>query len=555
MVRRNCVLVLVVFVLGVAALTLLTSLFTDSTQQLQPQPADAENPDAPQHQQQQQQLQHQQQQQQAADAPPSQQRDCRWKEEELRDYVVYFSNVTDPGHVHADLRGDSLVPQVRAWLGLAARLLQRADDAYTCDDVRAHIYAAQPLFNAVARLLYASYEPPRLPVASYVFKRIESYRLVLRRLREQEGSGDVHVIVSMDRFNLAYLRMLTEELTFCTWQPIVHELEWETFQQMQRDNMVRVAVPLAFHWWWLQDTLWTRLLKGYDGDVMFLEEDHVLLSNASLQLARAMMRIKNRGESQCDTTSLSMTAVHVFGQMNRFHHVFRDPDAAVVEQPFFSNLAYAFNRSVYEKLRPERKRRMDWDWNINLAFTRAPNGTFARRHLRPVRKRVLNIDMCKPSGGIHELRVSPHLAYEYCGTKQGGAYDLDSLPESHITLPAQVDVYRFEGRYPKWLWVREIVDPQFIIACGDGAAWKPARKVCVHEDTGDVIGCPAQFAFKSEGSEGGDGGEGGGGKADSEGGGGDGGGDEGAVVEEEKVCEPQDERWYPYVGSSMTGKA
>lgn len=456
----------------------------------------------------------------ATNAPKS---TCLENEEELQDYVTYFTSLKTSKNEIGRVKDERLHAELRNWLITTNKLMLESTNC-TCKDVRQKIYAAQRIFNSAARFLFDSYHAPRLPVASYVYQRPDSYRQVLRRLRKQLGSDNVHLIVSMDRFSLDYLRALREEITFCTWQPIMHELDWETYHTMEEQKRLHVAVPLAFHWWWLQQTLWSRLLKGYDGDVLFVEEDHVMLSRHALRFARTLLDVKNKGISKCDTVSLSMTSLHAFGQLNPFHHVFHDPTTAVVEQPLFSNLAYAFNRTVSERLVPHRNLGLDWDWNINLAFKNSSNG-FVQRHLRPVYKRVLNVDMCKPSGGIHAIEVPSYASQDYCGTAQWRAYNLSALPESHLSLPSQIDVYRFEGKYPPKLWVAELVGPHFVSDCTGIGKWDNQREACVNEETNSAT-CPELFVRLADEQRKGE--------------------------KDKRECQPDHKRWYPYITSYST---
>eukprot|EP01147_Barroeca_monosierra_P005297 gene5297-7069_t len=440
---------------------------------------------------------------------------CISKDAELRNYITYLTLcLTNPSK--RQMLGVQLTTDIREWLHSTAMILEQP--ATGCLEILARITAGQHLFNAMAKMMYKSYSPGQIPVASYVYRRADVYRKTLEQFRKQRGIAQVHLIVSMDWFDSEYLRMLDETITFCTWQPIVHVHETREILGLQEEGKLHGAVPLAFHWWWLQEKLWTELLAGYDGDVLFVEEDHLLLSGDALTLALELMRMKNMGTSQCDTISLSMTTVHTQGQLNQFAPAFGDAVGAVVEQPLFSNMVYAFNRSIYGHVLPHKHIEWDWDWNLHVAFYGGEG--FSRKHLQPVRKRVVNAALCANSvEGIHQSHLPVESRLEYCGTSESRGYDLQRL-EQRIQLTLALSLHSFRGHFSENDWVHNIVAEQLLKAeCPTDTQWVSSLRACEFIEGESRFCCAQRYRMESE---------------------------------EPLVCVPEPHEWYPLLSVHQT---
>ena len=159
------------------------------------------------------------------------------------------------------------------------------------------------------------------------------------------------------------------------------------------------ARNLKAHWWWLQNEVWGRVLGAdYHGDVVYLEEDHVV-SPDFFDSMRVLCGVK-RGGVVADVSFAVGGSYYTDGGASL---------TEAVHRPGFMNTGYAFNRTVYTALR-DNADSLFWeagasnDWDETLAAL-AASGRIGTHQLMPRVARVMNIGKL----GIHRTQQQAEL--------------------------------------------------------------------------------------------------------------------------------------------------
>eukprot|EP01027_Heterolobosea_sp_BB2_P010413 GEZU01015283.1.p2 GENE.GEZU01015283.1~~GEZU01015283.1.p2 ORF type:complete len:244 (+),score=92.71 GEZU01015283.1:279-1010(+) len=140
---------------------------------------------------------------------------------------------------------------------------------------------------------------------------------------------------------------LFDSIDFCQVKQLLHPLAGT-----KRDS----TPAIKYHWWWVMKMVWDELRLTETGDIMFLEEDHVLSPDA-YRTMQYLVTVKREQVPGVFTATL--------GSGNT------DPNA----DPYlvdvcggFNNMAYAFNRSAWELLKRNAEEFMRykeaWDYSL-----------------------------------------------------------------------------------------------------------------------------------------------------------------------------------------------
>ena len=260
------------------------------------------------------------------------------------------------------------------------------------DDNLAHLEA---LFNT---LQHTRLEPgsAEIPIVMYVRNRPDVLAEVVSALREVEGVGNTMLIISHDGFDPAVFNVAST-VEFCRVRQLIHR------QSLQPNPVYTVKA----HWWWLVSILWEHVLPvSFDGDVVFLEEDHKPTKDFYRTL-QALCKIKNGHSSSgialkgelplADILGVAMhsTTADLYDAFSNSGHA---ADFFGFDARFgMSNTGYSLNRSMWNRIKYAKEEFLmfgeGWDWSVHMLQRL---GKLPRSVLIPQISRIANIG----SGGV-----------------------------------------------------------------------------------------------------------------------------------------------------------
>ena len=171
-------------------------------------------------------------------------------------------------------------------------------------------------------------------IVVYVHNRPLYFGQVVQHLRQVDGIETALLIVSFDGLFSDMLEV-AKTIDFCQFRLLVHTAR-QTLPYMQS------LVAIKEHWAWLVQQVFMSVPETMErnGFVLFLEEDHILSSDALTVLSALTSYVTTGGCSNCWGVGLR------FGCS--------EPNASdatgVCEADGFVNTGYAFNRSVFDKI-------------------------------------------------------------------------------------------------------------------------------------------------------------------------------------------------------------
>jgi hypothetical protein len=204
-----------------------------------------------------------------------------------------------------------------------------------------------------------------VPIAMYVYNRPHYLRQVLSSLRAARGVDGVLLVVSTD----ACIETMVHEVMRATEfvagvRLLFHPYPPRLFGPVGGRGGDGVLVVKS-HWWFLVHQLWEALpdLRGYDGEVLFLEEDHQPTPDV-LETLRALVRIKNGGlvakglgrgaeEESGGGGRGSGGCEGCWGVYLKFGCMEEDKESDIHKAcrvKWFVNTGVAFNRSIYTQM-------------------------------------------------------------------------------------------------------------------------------------------------------------------------------------------------------------
>ncbi|KAG0620513.1 hypothetical protein M758_4G221900 [Ceratodon purpureus] len=266
------------------------------------------------------------------------------------------------------------------------------------------------------RDLFPALSDDRVVIVLYVHSRPKYLELVVSSLAEVRGINETLLIVSHDGF-YEEMNTIVESIRFCQvkqifapWSPHLYTDQFPGFtpgdcqskddadrlgckgnaDQYGNHRSVRI-VSLKHHWWWMMNTVWDGLeeTKGFNGHMMFIEEDHYMLPNAYRNI---QILAKLKQEKCPDCIAVNAAPFDVKSRGEGFSKL-------VAEK--VGNVGYTFNRTVWERIHDKAESFCtfdDYNWDITMWATIYPTFGSARYTLRGPRTSAVHFGRC----GLHQ---------------------------------------------------------------------------------------------------------------------------------------------------------
>ena len=291
-----------------------------------------------------------------------------------------------------------------AKLAAAAALLRRLLAEHVCApgqsrprDACAHaaatpVHELQRLWNVHAPVLLANGRTTEdfaavrdgltgfVPVGMYVYNRPHYVQQVLANLRAARGVGNVLLVVSLDAATEDMVsRVLAAREYVGGLRLLFHPYPSRPLGPVGGRGADGVLV-VKNHWRFVLRQIWEELtdLRGYDGEVLLLEEDHAPTPDV-LETLRALVRLKNgglvsrglpRGEEEGTEGLVGRGGCEgCWGVYLKFGCMEEGKETDIHKAcrvKWFVNTGLAFNRSIYEAIAASDfdSFRDGWDWSI-----------------------------------------------------------------------------------------------------------------------------------------------------------------------------------------------
>lgn len=308
----------------------------------------------------------------------------------------------------------------------------------------------------------------------YVHNRPEFLKIVLESLAKVNGISETLLIVSHDGF---YPEMdeLVKNILFCQVKQIYAPYSPHNFQNSfpglspndclesanqtanctgQADHFGHFRSPkftsLKHHWWWMMNTVWDSLYetRGFNGHILFFEEDHFLLPNA-YRTVQALVKLKNDLCQDCIGVNLAPSNVRV--------HTTSGTSTRIVAEKM-GNIGYAFNRTVWEMIHDTTEDFCnfdDYNWDMTYWTAVQRNWGLNRLSLRSTRASAWHIG----SYGLH--------------AKRKGKLD----PRKQLPVIKRVDLEPFIGENPTVMKIIPKVASASFVGYGGWGDWRD-RELC-----------------------------------------------------------------------------
>ncbi|CAL9080360.1 unnamed protein product [Musa textilis] len=253
-------------------------------------------------------------------------------------------------------------------------------------------------------------------IVLYVHNRPQYLRAVVRSLAGVEGIGETLLIVSHDGY-FPEMDGIVRGIRFCQvkqiFAPYSPHLFPDSFpgvslgdchdkddpaakkcngtaDQYGNHRSPRI-VSLKHHWWWMMNTVWDGMeeTRGFDGHILFIEEDHYIYPNAYRNL-QLLIGVKPTKCPECYATNLAPSDVKFKGEAT---------DMLIAEK--IGNMGYAFNRTVWRKIHAKAKEFCSFDeynWDITMWATVYPSFGAPVYTLRGPRTSAAHFGKC----GLHQ---------------------------------------------------------------------------------------------------------------------------------------------------------
>uniref|UniRef100_A0A7I4EFC0 Alpha-1,6-mannosyl-glycoprotein 2-beta-N-acetylglucosaminyltransferase n=1 Tax=Physcomitrium patens TaxID=3218 RepID=A0A7I4EFC0_PHYPA len=264
--------------------------------------------------------------------------------------------------------------------------------------------------------LFPSLRDDRIVIVLYVHYRPHYLKLVISGLSKVHGINETLLIISHDGF-YEDMNSIVESIRFCQvkqifapWSPHLFpdEFPGESPQDCKNDDnaeklgctgnpdqygnhrSVRI-VSLKHHWWWMMNTIWDGLteMKGFNGHIMFIEEDHYVLPNAYRNI-QILVNLKEKKCPYCIAVNAAPLDVTSRGEGSRKLYAEK-----------VGNVGYTFNRTVWERIHAQAKQFClfdDYNWDITMWSRVYPTFGSALYTLRGPRSSAIHFGRC----GLHE---------------------------------------------------------------------------------------------------------------------------------------------------------
>ncbi|BBN10969.1 alpha-1,6-mannosyl-glycoprotein beta-1,2-N-acetylglucosaminyltransferase [Marchantia polymorpha subsp. ruderalis] len=286
-----------------------------------------------------------------------------------------------------------------------------------------------PFSNELSRSLHLkNQEPPRnrdlfpelaadhVPIVLYVHNRPQYLQVVVDSLAKVKDIEKTLLIVSHDGYFPA-MNAIVDNIKFCQVKPIYAIFSPHLFQdsfpglgpddcrgaedhaergcvgnpdQYGNHRAVRI-ISLKHHWWWMMNTVWDGLAetRNHDGNILFIEEDHVILPDAYCAI-QMLIKLKATKCPECLAVNLAPVDVNSRGE---------NYPVLIVEK--IGNVGYSFNRTVFNMIHSKSKpfcKFDDYNWDITMWAAVFPSFPSAGYTLRGPRASAMHFGKC----GLHQ---------------------------------------------------------------------------------------------------------------------------------------------------------
>lgn len=238
--------------------------------------------------------------------------------------------------------------------------------------------------------LYPRLAKDHVKLVLYVHNRPQYLRVAVDSLSKVQGINETLLIVSHDG-SFPEMNEIVDSIRFCQVKPIFAPFSPHLFPDSfpgisprdcqgkdvaaakhctgnpdQYGNHRSKIVSLKHHWWWMMNTVWDGLAEtaGFDGHVLFIEEDHYLFPIA-YRTIQVLTVLKNSKCPYCYVANLAPLDVTSRGEGD---------NALYAEK--IGNVGYAFNRTVWTRIHASSQDFCTFDeynWDITMWSTVYPN--------------------------------------------------------------------------------------------------------------------------------------------------------------------------------------
>ena len=348
----------------------------------------------------------------------------------------------------------------------------------------------------------------------YVHERKALFSLVLEKLKQQKGLSDVAIVVSIDHHEKAVveeyaalvLRILDRLRVYVFWHfaekitrnvgftstPLTRSLCTLQYGSVARciqkvERMVldegrdawytmKRKYALSAHVWWLINSKYTNHFCEHDGNVIFLEEDHIFSRNDALKIFTQMQNTKiskivggmsigryiNEDMEQAEldwaylykqfAANKALTTATLNDYVNAVKFLQKNRAVSLYVSPAFSNTGWVANRAWVEQAVTLRNESffVDWDWQFHkLGESNKLKGLY----LRPNVSLLSNIGDCF-GDGLHTALTNVHFFLTRCLSVFDVIYNDKIFGGEHFIEAARqisVTAQRFTATSPNFI--------------------------------------------------------------------------------------------------------
>lgn len=297
-----------------------------------------------------------------------------------------------------------------------------------------------------------------MKIVLYVHNRLKYLKVVVDSLSRVEGISETLLIVSHDGY-FADMEKIVHSIDFCqvkqVFAPYSPHLYPESFPGVspgdcrnKGDWAVKKChgnadqygnyrspriVSLKHHWWWMMNTVWDGLdeSKGYEGHVLFIEEDHFIFPNAYRNI-QMLVKLKPQKCPHCYAANLAPSDVVSKGE---------GWECLIAEK--IGNVGYTFNRTVWRMIHAKAKEFCwfdEYNWDITMWATVYPSFGSAVYTLRGPRRSAAHFGKC----GLHQGQGKA----DTCIDDGKAKFELDEIDKvPNIKTDWQVHVFENQAGY------------------------------------------------------------------------------------------------------------
>eukprot|EP01113_Clastostelium_recurvatum_P037410 TRINITY_DN5465_c0_g1_i3.p1 TRINITY_DN5465_c0_g1~~TRINITY_DN5465_c0_g1_i3.p1 ORF type:complete len:418 (+),score=82.46 TRINITY_DN5465_c0_g1_i3:45-1298(+) len=148
--------------------------------------------------------------------------------------------------------------------------------------------------------------PDFMPIVIRVYNKHEYFRYVLENYKKSTNINQTMIVVSHDGL-FPEMFKLVESIDFCQVKQLIHPYSGHILtnrfpgpdaimpegNDQYNNHRPWPHVALKHHFWWHMNYVWDDMFKGHNGDMIFMEEDHVPTWDFYLT-AKALAKIRDK---------------------------------------------------------------------------------------------------------------------------------------------------------------------------------------------------------------------------------------------------------------------